>query len=801
MSAILGSDNYIANTTTDIDYPTTESKLFVGTWVKTTSNDNATQYVIAIGTSATSGGVTVQLDTVASPATIGRDIKCKLFDDSGSLTVVESMELADDEHTIDEWLHVAFLIDNDNKEFKFWVGGVQRGGTKDITGYTFDANWSRFVIGRRHDLNATVDLIGQVTDFFVYGGDASGDLAEIMTKGAAVKLAGAALLHSDAAIDQIGDSEAKAESGALAEVSTITYDPADTPTNLTYGVSWTMVVIPDTQKYVEDGAALAKLQAQFDWIVASKAGRRIKFVGHVGDLVEDNSETGVDGEWERIQTEMFKLNDIGILYMMATGNHDFTSGANTNINTFFDITDNSDNVTQALTNRVTNQMELGQYMKWTAPNGRLILFMTLGYYNTQEERLWAQTVANSNPTYQVVLVTHANIREANLSLDTDPISMRADTDDTQVTPTSPMGAGVELYNDFTGQVSNIDIVVNGHYLNDSGTAGEVTDAEIGVATTARVSSTNTIAGTVGTPGVFGNLFMEECFNTQQAANDGDAWFKVYEWMEDGITIKSKTFSPNDLAGAKNWLTDARHQFTFTLDQTGVNDREPLVYAKMDDTTGDPADSSGNAYTLTLVGLPVDDTEWLTAGGQLNGALHRDEDGSFTITDDVTLRGIIYSLSFWLRWDNTPSLVSAQGIFRKITGTQRLYEMKLNTNGTIEIAVQNGGNSPTLTSTTAIAAGTWGHVVIICDGTNLWMYLNNVLQSPTDSKQVAARVGAAATSDISIGSTSGLTGLDYDELRIWDRVLHPTEVNRWYTEGTDSFKNDDAALGLGVGLGP
>ncbi len=96
-----------------------------------------------------------------------------------------------------------------------------------------------------------------------------------------------------------------------------------------------MVVLPDTQTYVEWKPSV--LTDMFAWIVNQHSASNIVFVGHVGDLVNDN-ESNIE-QWNFIQAQYATLASNNIPYAILPGNHDYAKGTRTStmMNTFFPL--------------------------------------------------------------------------------------------------------------------------------------------------------------------------------------------------------------------------------------------------------------------------------------------------------------------------------------------------------------------------------------------------------------------------------------------------------------------------------
>ncbi|MBK8465704.1 MAG: DNRLRE domain-containing protein [Chloracidobacterium sp.] len=94
------------------------------------------------------------------------------------------------------------------------------------------------------------------------------------------------------------------------------------------GEDFTIIAMPDTQHYVDNGGAnAANFYAQTQWIVANKDALNIRFVTGLGDISENGNT--FDSEWQIANTAYTTIEDPvttnlvdGIPYGLAVGNHD-----------------------------------------------------------------------------------------------------------------------------------------------------------------------------------------------------------------------------------------------------------------------------------------------------------------------------------------------------------------------------------------------------------------------------------------------------------------------------------------------
>ena len=88
-------------------------------------------------------------------------------------------------------------------------------------------------------------------------------------------------------------------------------------------LAFRIIILPDTQKYVLKGHYPEIFTNQTQWIADNKDILNIKFVIHVGDIVDTwDSEI----EWNYADASMSILDENNIPYSVIPGNHDHERG-------------------------------------------------------------------------------------------------------------------------------------------------------------------------------------------------------------------------------------------------------------------------------------------------------------------------------------------------------------------------------------------------------------------------------------------------------------------------------------------
>ncbi len=177
---------------------------------------------------------------------------------------------------------------------------------------------------------------------------------------------------------------------------------------------FTVAALPDTQHYSEnkvfpdypDGAAEIFF-AQTQWIVANQEPKNIRFVCHLGDIVDNGPD--ID-QWQVADAAMSVLDEADIPYGTCQGNHDNHYG----YGVFPDMDPNATNyVAYFGPQRFTDKSWYGGCSPSQRSNyqvieaeGRGLLFLNLSIDTPRRELDWAQQVLEENRDKLVILSTH-----------------------------------------------------------------------------------------------------------------------------------------------------------------------------------------------------------------------------------------------------------------------------------------------------------------------------------------------------------------------------------------------------------
>lgn len=326
-----------------------------------------------------------------------------------------------------------------------------------------------------------------------------------------------------------------------------------------------MVVLPDTQSYVDHKRYAPILQQMLGWVVANKTPHNIQLVLQEGDVVYQNAVTFASQssgdqsgpqQWRNAR-QAFRLLDGVLPYIIAPGNHDFgISNADfrkTQFTTYFTVQGNPLNdphrggilaeMGPSAAGGVS--LENAAYC-FTAPGGRKLLIIALEFGPRQSAVDWANSVAGNAQykDYTKVLLTHAYLYHDNTRYNwarlgaaqaNNPHEYRGTNHDTN--------DGEELWNELVRRHPGFQLVLCGHVAGD-------------------------MVGYLQSVNDFGEPVHQLLFNAQFLPEGGQGWLRLLEFLPDGKTVQVRTFSPYFAADGDpatvEWRTGADDDFRFEL---------------------------------------------------------------------------------------------------------------------------------------------------------------------------------------------------------------------------------------------
>jgi hypothetical protein len=279
---------------------------------------------------------------------------------------------------------------------------------------------------------------------------------------------------------------------------------------------FTVVVLPDTQRYSLYFPEIFLSQTQ--WIKEQASRLNAKFVIHVGDVVETQS----DGEWF-VADQAFKKLDGRVPYLVVPGNHDMAN-------------DKSGNRTRDTTKfnavfspyRFAGRSWYGGHKGATSDNsfayftagGQKFLVLGLEYSPSDETLRWAYTLVRKHrENHRVILVTHAYMNDDDTRLgEGDGASPKLSDRE--------WNDGEDIWRKLVNRTNAIRLVLSGHVTGDG--------------TGLLVSRTN-----------HGAQVIQMLANYQHLGHGGEGWLRVLHFKPADGVLAVHTYSP--------WLNRYRNE--------------------------------------------------------------------------------------------------------------------------------------------------------------------------------------------------------------------------------------------------
>ena len=288
--------------------------------------------------------------------------------------------------------------------------------------------------------------------------------------------------------------------------------------NTTADTSFTVVLLPDTQYYSEKYPDTCV--AQTLWIRERRKDDNIKFVIHLGDIVQTSTKKP---EWENANRAMRLLDGV-VPYSMVPGNHDMLvkSRDSSLYNEYFSPT------------RFADRKWYGGHMGEANDNnfcffeacGMKFMVLSLEFAPRDETLDWAAGVTRRHPDHRVIVATHCYMRPK-------------ERDTVCATSYKIAGnSGEQMWQKSIRKQPNIFLVVSGHVLG----------VEL-------QTSVNNAGGKV----------LEMLTDYQGLPNGGDGWLRSLQFVPAENRIHIKTYSPL----LDKYNKDAKETFSLDYEMTAA----------------------------------------------------------------------------------------------------------------------------------------------------------------------------------------------------------------------------------------
>ena len=299
---------------------------------------------------------------------------------------------------------------------------------------------------------------------------------------------------------------------------------------------FTVVALPDTQCYSAGikGGLPEMFTAQTNWIDANQADRNIKYVAHLGDVVQNQDDLT---QWSNAKHSMSPLENSGVAFGTCSGNHDThygADGAKDHAATHY-VANFGPNASYGSTGQTYADQP---WYRGASPSGRSnyqvvpagdyeFLFLNLSIDCPDEELTWAQGVLDANRDKPTVFSTHRHLYDFKMAAGYygDEFTGRPEFDhaglanesyyreaDGTIRTTWPE----DLETDFVRANRQIFMVLSGHY---------------------HAQYHQTVTNDFGLP------VMEVLTDYQDGPLGGAAWMRAMDINTETGEIQFETFSP------------------------------------------------------------------------------------------------------------------------------------------------------------------------------------------------------------------------------------------------------------------
>jgi hypothetical protein len=367
--------------------------------------------------------------------------------------------------------------------------------------------------------------------------------------------------------------------------------------------SWTLALLPDTQIYTTNSALHEVFDAQTQFLADIRESHNLAFVLHEGDIVNNNTAS----QWSVASSAMCILDDAGVNYALALGNHDMGSNGSaadrgTLFDDYFPLSRLSAQPTFGGTFPGAGGREAGfghnTYHTFSA-GGDDWMALSLEFGPRDGVVDWADATLKAHPNHKAMLVTHAFVYSDDTRYDWATKGPAQNWNPHAYGVANQPGGvndGEELWQKLKDN-PNLHYVFNGHVLNDG-------------------------TGLVTSLGDAGNVVHQVLSNYQFLANGGQGYLRLLEFLPDGQTVNVRTYSPwLDARGLNPHRTEPDQQFTLSL--VPPPPPPPTLVLAIDRTTGqtsivnheaEPIDM--DSYTIRSAGglLSVDGWESFEQSG-------------------------------------------------------------------------------------------------------------------------------------------------------------------------------------------
>ena len=213
---------------------------------------------------------------------------------------------------------------------------------------------------------------------------------------------------------------------------------------------------------------------------------------------------------------------------------------------------------------------------------------------------------------------------------------------------------------------------------------------------------------------------------------------------------------------------------------------PIAFWKFDEASGNPADATGNGYTLTN-----NNTVGFGAGALNNCADFGASNTNKTFSTSSTLGLAVNdtrSFAGWVNVTTAPGVYDIMGMGYDANDVFYIFEYINFPPVRLRVGrARNGVDDPTILYTTTLTTGTWFHLAYTFNGSTFAqnLYVNG---SNVGSNTATSGNGSGSTTTGTVFSTALFSAARFfqgkcDEWGVWNVELTSSEVTELYNSGT------------------
>lgn len=298
------------------------------------------------------------------------------------------------------------------------------------------------------------------------------------------------------------------------------------------GEGFSVVVLPDTQIYAWKYPEI--FDAQTRWIAENRKHYNIRYVLHLGDVVQHNNEE----EW-KIARKAFEVLDGKVPYAIALGNHDMGPGGSagtrdTLFGEFFPLA-----TLQAwasfggVYDREPDRADNSYHLFRAGGTGWLVLALEFG--PRDDVLRWADEVLAAHPKHSVILITHAYLDSDGRRYDRALSDQHYPPHDYPIAgDRAGLNTGEDIWRKLVAKNRNVVMVISGH-----------------TCVSARLAS----------KGEAGNAVHQILVNYQDQERGGNGYLRLLRFSPTGGTVLVRDYSPV----LDRWTDDPDRRFELVLD--------------------------------------------------------------------------------------------------------------------------------------------------------------------------------------------------------------------------------------------